>query len=135
MFSAVQCCNVLILTLLCSLLFNLVELTELPPVWERAANSAYHLLFRCLLRHVCLSFPLMFMTSFGFFFFVFFGYSVADRNTHSSVCICNLHNCLFESTFTQLPSKLFFMTYSNVFSTAIETRKFVTLKLIRDKIC
>ena len=40
----VRCCsvlNVLILTLLCVLLFNLVKLTELPPVWERAANSAY----------------------------------------------------------------------------------------------
>ena len=42
-----------ILTLLFFLLFNLVNLTELPPVWERAANSAYHLLFRCLLRYVC----------------------------------------------------------------------------------
>ena len=45
---AVQFLNVLILTLLCAILFNLVKLTELPPVWERAANSAYHLLFRCL---------------------------------------------------------------------------------------
>ena len=45
MFGAVQVLNVLILTLLCVLLFNLVKLTELPPIWERAANSAYHLLF------------------------------------------------------------------------------------------
>ena len=40
MFGAVQFLNVLILTRLCVLLFNLVKLTELPPVWERAANSA-----------------------------------------------------------------------------------------------
>ena len=66
MFSAVRFLNVLILTLLRVLLFNLVKLYELPPVWERAANSAYHLLFRCLLRYVCSSFPLMFRTSFGF---------------------------------------------------------------------
>ena len=39
MFGAVQFLNVLILTLLCVLCFNLVKLTELPPVWERAANS------------------------------------------------------------------------------------------------
>ena len=30
-------------------LFNSVKVTELPPVCERAANSAYHLLFLCLL--------------------------------------------------------------------------------------
>ena len=66
MFGAVQFLNVLILTLLCVLLFNLVKLTEMQPVWERAANSAYHLLFRCLFRYVCSSFPLMFRTSFGF---------------------------------------------------------------------
>ena len=41
MFSAVQFLNVLILTLLCNILFNLVKLTELPSVWERAAYSAY----------------------------------------------------------------------------------------------
>ena len=62
-FGAVQFLKVLILTLLCVLLFNLVKLTELPPVWKRAANSAYHLLFRCLLRYVYSSFPLMFRTS------------------------------------------------------------------------
>ena len=28
------------------LLINLVKFSELPPVWERASNSAYHLLFR-----------------------------------------------------------------------------------------
>ena len=66
MFGAVQFLNVLILTILCFLLFSLVNLTELPPVWERAANSAYHLLFRYLLRHVCSSFPFMFRKSFGF---------------------------------------------------------------------
>ena len=64
MFGAVPFLKVLILTLLYVLLFNLVKLTELPPVWERAANSAYHLLFRCLLRYVCSFF--MFRTSFGF---------------------------------------------------------------------
>ena len=46
--------------------YILVKLTELPPIWERAANSAYHLLFRCLLRYVCSSFSLMFRTSFGY---------------------------------------------------------------------
>ena len=66
MFGAVQFLNVLILTLLCVLLVNSVKLTELPPIWERAASSAYHLLFRCLLRYVCSSFPLMFRTSFTF---------------------------------------------------------------------
>ena len=49
MFGAFQFLNVLILTLLCVQLFNLVKLTEFPSVWERAAYSAYHLLFRCLL--------------------------------------------------------------------------------------
>ena len=49
MFSAVQFVNVLILILLCVLLFNSAKVTELPPVWEKAANSAYHLLFRCVL--------------------------------------------------------------------------------------
>ena len=73
MFGAVQFLNVLILTFLCILFFNLVKLTELPPVWERAANSAYHLLFRCLLRCVCSSFPLMFRTSFGFWLGRFLG--------------------------------------------------------------
>ena len=64
----VQCCSLFKcfnLTLLCVLLFNLVKLTELQPVWERTANSAYYLLFRCLLRYVCSFFPLMFRTSFG----------------------------------------------------------------------
>ena len=58
--------NALILTLRCVLLFNLVKLTELPSVWESAANSAYHLLFRCLVRYICSFFPLIFRTSFGF---------------------------------------------------------------------
>ena len=66
MFGAVHFLNVFILTLLCFLFFNLVKLTELPPAWERAANSAYQLLFHCLLRYVCSSFPLMFRKSFGF---------------------------------------------------------------------
>ena len=52
MFGAVQFLNVLILTLLCVLLFNLVKLTELPLVWERAANSAYHVI--SLLVKICL---------------------------------------------------------------------------------
>ena len=43
-----------------------LKVTGLPPVWERGANSAYHLLFRCLLRYVCPSFSLMFRTNFGF---------------------------------------------------------------------
>ena len=65
----VRCCSVFKcfnLTFLFVLLFNLMKFTELPPVWERAANSAYHLLIRCLLRYVLSSFPLMFSTSFGF---------------------------------------------------------------------
>ena len=66
MFGAVQFLNDLILALLCVLLFNLVKLTELPRVRERAANSACRLLIRCLLRYVCSSFPLMFRISFGF---------------------------------------------------------------------
>ena len=57
MFGAIQFLNVLSLTILCVQLFNSVKVTELPSVWERAANLAYHLLFRCLLRNVCLSFP------------------------------------------------------------------------------
>ena len=40
--------------------FNSVKVTELPPVLERVANSAYHLYFCCLLRYVCPSFLLMF---------------------------------------------------------------------------
>ena len=34
---------------MCVQLLNSVKVTELPPVFERAANSVYHLLFRCLL--------------------------------------------------------------------------------------
>ena len=66
MFGAVQFLSVLILTLLYVQLFNSVTVTELPPVLENAANSAYHLFCRCLLRYVCPCFPLMFMASFGF---------------------------------------------------------------------
>ena len=67
MFGAVQFLNVLILTLLCVLLFNLVKVTELSPVWKRAANSASIICyFVVLLRYVCTPFPLMFRTSFGF---------------------------------------------------------------------
>ena len=61
MFGAVQILNVLILTLLCDQ-FNSVKVTELPPVWERAANSAYLLLD----TFVHLEIPLMFGISFGF---------------------------------------------------------------------
>ena len=44
MFGAVHFLNVLILILLCFFnLFNSVEVIELPPVWESASNSAYHL--------------------------------------------------------------------------------------------
>ena len=74
MFGAVQFLNVLILTLLYVLLFNLVMVTELPPVWERVANSAYHLLFYCVLRYVCPFFPLMFRTNFEFRFGQFLKY-------------------------------------------------------------
>ena len=73
MFGAVQFLNVLILTLLYVLLFNLVKVTELSPVWDRAANSAYHGLFRCMSRCVCPSFPLVFGTGFGFWFGRFLG--------------------------------------------------------------
>ena len=66
MFDAVKFLNDLILTLLCRLLFNSVKVTELSPVMERRANSAYHLLFRCVLRYVCPSFHLMLRTSLGF---------------------------------------------------------------------
>ena len=51
---AVQFLNVLILTLLNVRLFNLVKVTELPSVWERATNSTYHLLFLCKLVHLSL---------------------------------------------------------------------------------
>ena len=47
----VRCCsilNVLILTLLYALFFNLVNVNELPPDLERAPNLAYHLLYGCL---------------------------------------------------------------------------------------
>ena len=54
MFGAVQVLNVLILTLLYVQLFNSVKVNEFPPLWERAANSAYHLLFHCMFI-VCLS--------------------------------------------------------------------------------
>ena len=44
MFGAVQFLNVFILTLVCmSNSFNEAKVTELPPVWERTAKSAYHL--------------------------------------------------------------------------------------------
>ena len=51
----VRCCSIskcLNLTLLCVQLFYSVKVTELSPVWEKAANSAYHLLFPCLLKYV-----------------------------------------------------------------------------------
>ena len=51
---AVQFLNVLILTLLNVRLFNLVEVTELPPVWERTTNSTYHLLYLYKLVHLSL---------------------------------------------------------------------------------
>ena len=37
--------------------FNSAKVRELPPVWEKSANSAYVLLFRCLLRYVYPVFP------------------------------------------------------------------------------
>ena len=74
MFGAVQFLNVFILTLLCVQFIYSTQVTELPPVWERAANSAYHLLFCCLLRYVCPSFPLMFGMGFGVSFGQFLKY-------------------------------------------------------------
>ena len=70
MFGADPFLNGLVLTRLCVLLYNLVKLTELPLVWERAANSAYHRCYFviCLLRYVGPSFPLMYRRSFGFCF-------------------------------------------------------------------
>ena len=47
-------------------LFNPVKVTELSPVWVRAASSVYHLQFYCLLKYVCSSFSLTFGISFGF---------------------------------------------------------------------
>ena len=66
LFGVVQFLNVLILTLLCVQFIYSAMVTGLPPVWERAANSAYHLRFCCLLGYICLSFPLMFGIGFGF---------------------------------------------------------------------
>ena len=66
LLGAVQFLNVLNLTLLCVQSFNSVKVNELPPVWERATNAAYHLLFYCLLRYVCQSFLLILRTSFWF---------------------------------------------------------------------
>ena len=66
MFSAVKLLIVSMVTLLFVLLFELIKATELPPVLGRAANSANHLLFRCMLRNVCLSFPWMFRNRFRF---------------------------------------------------------------------
>ena len=63
MFGAVQFLNLLILTLLCVRFFGSVKM---PTVWERAADSAGHLLFYCLWGCVYSSFPLMFGISFGF---------------------------------------------------------------------
>ena len=43
LFGAVKFLNVLFSLFFVSNLFNSAMVTELPPVWERAANSAYHL--------------------------------------------------------------------------------------------
>ena len=43
MFTAVQFLNVLMLTLLCVRFVCSVNMAELPPVWESAADSACHL--------------------------------------------------------------------------------------------
>ena len=53
----VQFLDVLILTLLCVQLFNSVKVAELPPAWERAANSAYHLLFSLFVKIYLFIFP------------------------------------------------------------------------------
>ena len=66
MFGAFQFLNVFVFTLLCVNLFISAKVTELPPVWERAANSANHMQFCCLFRCVCASFPFMFGIGFGF---------------------------------------------------------------------
>ena len=51
MFGAFQFLNVLILTPLC---VHSVKVTELPPVWEIAAYSAYQLYFFIFVK-ICLS--------------------------------------------------------------------------------
>ena len=60
-----------VIQLVLSLVSKLTHLSHmdslgLPPVWERAADSACHLQFCCLLRCVGHLFPLMFRTSFEF---------------------------------------------------------------------
>ena len=57
-------------------LFNSVKITDLLLVKKRAAtcNSAYHLLFYCLLRYVCPPLSLIFGISFGFGFGQFLKY-------------------------------------------------------------
>ena len=55
-------------------LFGSVKMAELPPVWERVADSACHLKFYCLWGCVCPSFPLTFGISFGFSFGQFLKY-------------------------------------------------------------
>ena len=54
MFGAVQSLVVLILTLLWSNVFNSVNVTELPPVWERVVNSLYHPVTLLFVK-ICLS--------------------------------------------------------------------------------
>ena len=64
----IRCCSIFkcfyITSSVCPI--HLFQQTELPPVWKRAANSAYYLSFCCLLRYVCPCFPLMFGMGFGF---------------------------------------------------------------------
>ena len=48
--------NVLFLPLLCANLFSSVMVTELPPIWGRAANSNCHLYF--YFKICCVSFCL-----------------------------------------------------------------------------
>ena len=48
MFGAIQFLNVLLIKLLCVPIFYSVKVAELPPIWERAAKSAYQLLEHAL---------------------------------------------------------------------------------------
>ena len=60
MFGAVQFLSALLLTLLRVMLFNLVTLTELPLFGKVQLTRLIILLFRCLLRYACSSFPSIF---------------------------------------------------------------------------
>ena len=66
MFGAVQFLNVLILTLLCVRFVWFSKMAELPPVRERAADSACHLYFFLFVGMWLSIFPFDVGISFGF---------------------------------------------------------------------